>query len=138
MCAPRWRSLSESVSVKLPVRWPPDRSVCPRPTTDHRTLAPCLLLCPPHHPPREQVLSLRALGRPDGAPIEVLAVALALVTLDVRSGGVRDALEPWVRRVLADAADYEDHRAWSAPESWRRDAQWVVGQLRRALSTCKN
>ena len=72
--------------------------------------APCV---PPLSP--FQVLSFTALGRPDGAPAEVLAIALALVTLDVRSGGVVRPLDTWVERVLADSSGYVDGAAWISP-----------------------
>ena len=68
----------------------------PRPSPVSSLRASRIRRCP------TQVLSLKALGRPDGAPAEVLVIALALVALDARSGGVVHALEPWITKVLAD------------------------------------
>ena len=74
---------------------------------------------------------------PSGTPAEVLVITLALIQLDLRSGGVDNPVEPWIARVLADSADYKAYAAWASPESWRTDARWVNAQLNTALSLTK-
>ena len=104
---------------------------------------------PPHPPvsslranptrsPPEQLYSLLALSRPEGAPAEVLALALALVALDKRTGGIDRPLELWTSRVLEDSVGYADHGPWPTPKSWRGDAQWINEQLDTALKTTRD
>ena len=75
-----------------------------------------------------QFTSLSTLGKPDGAPAEVLVIALALVMRDVTSGD-QAKTQRWTEAVIASSTDYETGMAWSSPESWRRADQFVMAEL---------
>ena len=83
--------------------------------------------------------SLLAICNPMGAPAEVLVIALAMLQLDVSSGGVAHPIGPWVERVRADSSSYEAGEPWVTPAEWRLgNATWIVAQLNEALSKTSN
>ena len=78
--------------------------------------------------------------QPAGARIEVLVIALALVTLACLGGdgAAAGALhDHWVARVRADSKGYVEGAPWTAPDTWHRkgaDGAFVLSQLREALA----